>query len=334
MPVERVRVGVWGLGPHAIDKLLPALASTSRCELVGVTTRDPQVLSEAALRVGCRSWSSPDEMLADPRVEAIYLSTPTGLHEQHARRSLEAGKHVWCEKSLTHDPKHSLALVEAGRSLDLAVCEAFMYVHHPQFAQLRELITRPSFGEIASIAIRFGMPHLNRPGFRLARDLGGGAFLDVGCYPIHLVSELLGAVRVKNASASFRDHAVDVDGWAILETDQGVHASLEWGYGLAYRNEAFIWGRGGSLTVERVFSKRASDESNLVIADHFGTATTIPVGAANAYSLMFDALAETVRDRTHRVSWWRSAERQALAMDQVACMAGLTPAPSPRPSTD
>ena len=333
MPVERVRVGVWGLGPHAIDKLLPALAATSRCELVGVTTRDPRVLSEAAVRGGCRSWSSPDEMLADPRVEAIYLSTPTGLHEQHARRSLEAGKHVWCEKSLTHDPKHSLALVEAGRSMDLAVCEAFMYVHHPLFAQLRELITRPAFGELASIAIRFGMP-LNRPGFRLARDLGGGAVLDVGCYPILLVSGVLGDVRVRHASANFRDHAVGVGGWAILETAQGVRASLEWGYGLAYRNEAFFWGRGQSLTVERVFSKRASDESNLVVADHFGTATAIPVLPANAYSLMFEALADTVRDRTHRVSWWQSAERQALAMDQVACMAGLTPTPSPRPSTD
>lgn len=329
MSGDRVRVGVWGLGPHAINKLLPALAASSRCELVGVTTRDHAVLVDAAARFGCRAWSTADEMLADA-VDAIYITTPIGLHDGQAQRVLEARKHVWCEKSLTHDPARSLSLVAAGRLADRAVCEAFMYIHHPQFARLREVIARPSFGATVSMTIRFGMPHLTVPGFRYDPELGGGALLDVGCYPLHLASQLLGPVSVERARLEHRGYAVDVEGWAELASSSGSRALLEWGYGLAYRNEALVWGRGGSVSVEKVFSKRPTDETVLAVANVTGTPSMEHVAPANAFVAMFEALAATVTDREQRERWWILAEVQAQLMAAVLHVASA--APSPRPS--
>jgi len=324
-------VGVWGLGPHAIGKVLPALGATRHCVLAGVTTRNPSVLAEVATRFGCRAWRSPNAMLEDSEVDAIYLATPTGLHDDHVREILAARKHVWCEKSLTHDPWRSLSLVTAARTADLALCEAFMYVHHPQFARLREVLAQPTFGEIASATIRFGLPDLARPGFRYDPALGGGAFLDVGCYLIHFVAELFGAADVVYARFETLDRRVDVRGRAELVLAAGGHAFLEWGYGLAYRNEAFVWGTTSAVSVESAFSKR--DETRLVITDQTGGVTVERIAATNAFVAMFDVLAATARDRTARELWWRAAERQAQAMARVASAANLNLTPSPRPST-
>ena len=98
--MRELGVAIWGLGPHALRNLVPAVRETSGLALRGVCSRNAEVVARAAAGVGCAGWTDPAVMLADPAVEAVYLSTPIGLHADQGRAVLAAGKHLWCEKPL------------------------------------------------------------------------------------------------------------------------------------------------------------------------------------------------------------------------------------------
>ncbi|HUS66470.1 MAG TPA: Gfo/Idh/MocA family oxidoreductase, partial [Kofleriaceae bacterium] len=83
-----LRVAVWGLGPHAEKRLLPALAAGGPVALAGVTTRDAERGARLAAAHGCRFWPAPGDMLASADVDAVLVATPIGLHAEHGRAVL------------------------------------------------------------------------------------------------------------------------------------------------------------------------------------------------------------------------------------------------------
>lgn len=312
---------MWGLGGHAVHKIVPALVACNATALVGVCSRRAEVADEVAARVGCRTWSDPEAMLADRDVDVVYIATATGTHDAQVARALALGKHVWCEKSLTDVPARSLALVAQARRGGLALCEAFMFLHHPQFRRVHALAGE--LGGVVSVTSRFGIPHQDRSGFRYSHKLGGGALLDVGCYPLRAALALLGDVEVvaagRSGGAGFE---VDLDGWAVLAAAGGARAVLEWGYGVGYRNELSVWGRTGSLDAARIFSKPAQLVASIDVADATGTRRREELAPADPFVVMFDALEATVRDGDARVREWTAAEAQARLLAQVLARSG------------
>ena len=144
-------------------------------------------------------------------------------------RVLDADRHLWCEKSLTNSFEESTQLISLARQRDLALCETLMYQYHPQFDRLKDIVFSSDFGKIISLTSRFTIPELDQPGFRNSLELGGGAFFDVGCYPISLASELLG----KDLSVDFAElegepgSEVDRKGRVVLKSVQGATTSWE-----------------------------------------------------------------------------------------------------------
>jgi predicted dehydrogenase len=316
-----VRVAVWGLGGHALRRVLPALTRCRRTTLRGIATRNLAIGRATAEQYGCLAWDSPDAMLSDPDVDAVYVATPTGVHHEHGTRVLEAGKHLFCEKSLTDSLDRSLALLSSARARQLALCEAFMYRHHPQFRRAAEIIAGRDFGPVLSLTSRFGIPHQDRSGFRYSRALGGGALLDLGCYPINLALALLGGpleVTACSAPRSVESFEVDIDGHAVLTTPSGAQAHLEWGYGRAYRNELFVWGANQSLYADRIFSKPTDFEATLIVSDLHGHSRRESVPAAESFVAMLEAFADATEDAGVRQREWAAAEAQARQLAAIA----------------
>src|ERR1700722_5856034 len=224
-----VRVAVWGLGGHAERRLLPALAHCPATSIVGITTRDSARGLRIAASHHCTFWPSPEEMLRSEAVDTVILATPIGVHASQGRAVLEAGKHLWCEKSLTSSSRDAEALIAEARRRELLLAECFMFVHHPQFRRL--MVEAEQVGVIASLTSRFLMPRLEQPGFRHDPELGGGGLLDVGCYPVHAALQRLGdGLEVQLARlAKPPDCAVDMTGLAVLRAQSGATALLEWG---------------------------------------------------------------------------------------------------------
>ena len=175
-----LRVAVWGLGRHAISKILPAIATASGLELYGVCSRNTSSVSSCAETWKCNGWTSPDLMLLDSQVDIIYVATPIGLHYEHGKRVLDANKHFWCEKPLSCRLENTQKLLELSRTRGLSVCEGHMYLHHPQFQKLSSYVNDGRLGLIMSIGCRFGIPRLENPSSWWGGTVRCGVLSDIG----------------------------------------------------------------------------------------------------------------------------------------------------------
>jgi predicted dehydrogenase len=319
---EPVRVGVWGLGPHARGKVLPAIVACPRTELAGVTSRDLEVARSEGQRFGCRVWAQPEEMLSSADVDVVYLATPIGLHHAQGKDVLSAGKHLWCEKSLATRSAEVAELAALSRSRQRSLCEAFMYVYHPQFLRMIDLVTRErALGSVMTVQARFTMPLLQEPRFRHSRELGGGALLDVACYPLSLALRLTGQAVPRVVATRIRRSPtldVDVSGHALLEFPSGTMAYFDWGFGYAYANEARVYGEGGSLYADRVFTKPESFAASLEISDARGTRRAESFPPTNSFVPMLDKFAAATEDADLQEELRREAELQAAQLEAIA----------------
>ena len=139
------------------------------------------------------NWESPalygsyEELLADPLVEAVYNPLPNHLHVLWSIRALEAGKHVLCEKPIALTSAEAQTLVEAAhRHPSLNVVEAFMYPHHPQWQRALSIVKEGGIGTLRTIQSCFSYFNDDPANVRNQADIGGGALMDIGCYPISL----------------------------------------------------------------------------------------------------------------------------------------------------
>lgn len=295
-----IHVAVWGIGPHAERKILPAIAATDGLVLAGVCSRQPDRVSAATAAWGCRGWLDPDEMLADNGVDAVYVATPIGLHAEHGRRVIAAAKHLWCEKPLTMSAVDTAEILDRSREADRVVGEGLMFLHHAQFQELRRVLAEGQLGRLLAVTSRFGIPPLADPRFRNDRRLGGGALFDVGCYPVAALLALLPDADMNVAYARVRARdgaAVDTEGKAVIESAQGVVADLEWRINSAYRNELFLWGERGSVWTDLVFSKPSDHVPVLVVRDVHGTETRVSCAAEDHFVRMLTDFRAMILER-------------------------------------
>jgi len=176
----RIRWGILGTG-DINRKLLRGARQSTEVDVVAVASRDPERAAAFASEHGIpRSFGSYEAMLADPEVDAVYISVPNALHHPWTMTSLEAGKHVLCEKPYTRRPDEvGLAFATADRA-GLVLMEAFMWRHTRQTQRILELL--PRIGRLQTIRATFSFPLENPANIRLRADLDGGSLMDVGCY--------------------------------------------------------------------------------------------------------------------------------------------------------
>ena len=195
--MDEVRWGI--IGPGTIARAFAAgVARSGNGRLVALGARDPKRPALAEHFPGVRALT-PDALLADPEVEAVYVSTPHPHHAEWAIKAAEAGKHVLVEKPLAMTAWEADAAFHAARRAGTFMGEAFMYRLHPQTARLLELIRDGAVGEVRMLKSSFGfaMPAFD-PSHRLyANELAGGGILDVGGYPVSMARLIAGAVAGK-----------------------------------------------------------------------------------------------------------------------------------------
>jgi len=315
-----MRLVVWGLGRHAIDKILPAVAEADGLDLYGVCSRNATTVNDCARKWNCQAWTSAEAMLSDPKVDVVYVATPIGLHAANSRDVLHSGKHVWCEKPFTSRLDETLELLESSRVIGVSVCEGQMYLYHPQFSRLRQYLSDGRIGRVLSVWSRFGIPKLENPGFRLDPTLGGGALFDVGCYPVSAIAALFPdkAAKIRYASVSARDGApVDTDGCCVMGLSSGIEAVLEWRTNAGYHNEIEIWGEEGSVLTDKIFSKPATYRPLFRLRNVHGLETVEYTEAGDHFVRMLEAF-RTISDDAQMMEIERNAiARRASLMDQI-----------------
>jgi len=242
----------WGVISTAhINRLVLAGARESdRVDVIAVASRDQARVEAYAKEWEIeRAYGSYEAMLADPDVEAVYISLPNSLHVEWSVRALAAGKHVLCEKPLTRSPEEAEYAFEAADRAGCILMEAFMWRHSPQTAKLVQLVEGGVIGELQLVRATFSFPLEGRRNIRLDPDLGGGALMDVGAYCVSAARLLAGEPERVYGEQVIGDSGVDVLFTGMLRFPRGVLAEIDAGMYLPRRDGLEAVGTEGSLVI-------------------------------------------------------------------------------------
>jgi predicted dehydrogenase len=166
-------------------KVIPGAHASPKVDLVGVASRDQQRAEEYAKEWDIpRAYGSYEGLLADPEIEAVYISLPNNMHCEWSIKSVEAGKHVLCEKPMSRDTSQVEEAFDAADKAGRLLSEAFMYRHNPQTKRVSQLIAEGAIGELRVVRSVFSYSLYDEDNIRLRTDVEGGALMDVGCYTV------------------------------------------------------------------------------------------------------------------------------------------------------
>ena len=262
---NKLQWGVIGTGSIA-RRFATGLRHSKTGELVAIGSRSAHSALAFAKDFPAACYSSYEALLADPRVQAVYVSTPHPAHAQWAIRAAEAGKHVLCEKPLAMNQQEAQAMISSARHHGVFLMEAFMYRCHPQTLRLVELIRAQTIGEVKLIRATFSFCCAFDPQSRIfSTELGGGGILDVGCYCVSMARLIAGAVSDKpfeepdEVKGTGHIGATGVDEYAIasLKFSNAVVAQIAAGVQLELENNVRIVGTKGSILVPSPWTMNA-----------------------------------------------------------------------------
>ncbi len=244
-----MRLGL--LSTAAINTALIAgvRASAGAAEVVAVGSRDAERSAAYAREHGlARAHGSYEALLADPEVDAVYVSLPNAMHVEWSVKALQAGKHVLCEKPLGRDPGAVAGAFDVADAEGLTLMEAFMWRHTPQAALLEKLL--PRVGALRLVRASFSFGQRSAGDVRLSAALEGGALMDVGCYCVSAARLIAGEPESFAARAVLGGDGVDVACAGAMTFDAGVLASFDCGMTMAPRDELEVVGVDGSLVLD------------------------------------------------------------------------------------
>jgi predicted dehydrogenase len=215
--VRPIRWGILGTGGIA-RAFASALMDTPGAQLAAVGSRSMASAQAFAGDFGSPRCYGSYQALADaPEIDIIYIGTPHPLHAQNALMALDGGKAVLCEKPFTMNLREAGQVVARARAKRLFLMEAMWTRFMPALAEVRNIIDSGLLGTINQVHADFGFAATCDPEHRVnQRDLGGGALLDLGIYPLSIACALLGPVEAVQAQAMLSDGGIDLTtGWSM-----------------------------------------------------------------------------------------------------------------------
>jgi predicted dehydrogenase len=251
-----VRWGVIGTANIGLQKVIPAMQRAELCSIDAIASRDGATAESAATALAIPRWyASYEELLDDPELEAVYIPLPNHLHAEWAVAAAEAGKHVLCEKPLAMDAAQARSMIDAVQATGMLLMEAFMYRHHPLWQRVRELVDGGVIGELRSIQAVFSYYNVDPANIRNIAAYGGGALMDIGCYPINVARMLYGTEPDVVSARVVRDpgFGIDVLTTAVLDFG-GRHAGFTCSTQLESDQRVLLLGTSGRLVVEIPFN--------------------------------------------------------------------------------
>lgn len=251
-PVAALRLGILGCANIA-KQFARDVAPSETARVVAVASRNEDTAAAFAGAFGiARHHGSYEALLDDRDVDAIYLPLPNSLHARWAIEALERGKHVLCEKPLALGVDEARAMFEAALRRRSMLVEAYPYRFQPHMAATLRLLADDAIGAVRSVQASFGFTLLNRDGnIRMNAELGGGALLDAGSYPVSFIRYVMGAApRRVHADATWTGTGVDISTMATLHYADGRRAQMSCAMDAANHRRATIAGTEGTIETE------------------------------------------------------------------------------------
>lgn len=268
----KIRIGVMGCASIAIRSMLPALKSLPGIfDVVAVASRDFQKAKLLSEKFDCEPIIGYEELIRRNDIDAVYMPLPTGLHKEWILKTLQAGKHVYAEKSIAACYSDCRSFVEIAASSDLVLMEGYMFLYHSQHQKVFEILKSGILGEIRHFSASFGFPPLEENNFRYNNQLGGGAIMDCAGYTVRAASFILqSALRVEAASVKYDRNGTSIYGSGLLVSADGIPVSFSFGFDNFYQCRYEIWGSKGKLMATKAFTPKEKESPILFLETESG----------------------------------------------------------------
>ena len=296
------------------DKLLPGAEASPDVELVAVASRDLGRAEAYARERGIeRAYGSYEDLLADPKIEAVYISLPNSMHVEWSIQALEAGKHVLCEKPLSRHPEDVERAFDAAEKAGRILMEAFMYRHNPQTKRLKELVEGGAIGRLRLVRAAFSFPLDDAANVRLNDELEGGGLMDVGCYCISGSRLLAGEPESVYGEQVAAPSGVDELFTGTLRFAGDVLAEIDCGLVLPERDELEAIGEEGSIFLDDPWHCR---KPVIEVRREEGT-ERIELEPEDSYRLQLENMSASIRGRAEPLLGREDALGQARALQAL-----------------
>ena len=213
-------------------------------------------------------YGSYEELLEDPTIDAVYISTPNALHVTWIKEALLKNKHVLCEKPLSPTYSETLELIKLAKSRGLLLMEAMHYAYHPAVRQLINELQDGKLGEIESIVAQLGINTPLEGDIRYKLDLMGGSFMHLGCYCLHFIQNILNVpLRLDSVCAERKEEqSADILSIGNLKSEKGLS---EFFFKTTFKDRQLnsfvkIQGTKGSLKINSIFNPVYPKEKHFI----------------------------------------------------------------------
>lgn len=260
--MKKLKWGVLSCADIGLRAIVPALQQARNCEVVAISSRDPERARRAAADRGIlRAYGDYTAVLADPEVEAVYVPLPNSLHTEWCVRAAEHSKHVLCEKPLALSVAEVDAIAVAASHHGVLAMEAMMYRLHPQTAKVMEIVRSGALGAVEMVSAMFTYHVPNPHDIRLKGSLGGGVLADVGCYCVSVARMVMEGEPVEAMGRARFGPNSDVDEVfaGLLRFSGGRVATFGCALHAPRQQEYHITGTEASLTVTVPFAPGVDD---------------------------------------------------------------------------
>jgi len=295
--------------------ILAGAAKTDRVDVVAVGSRDAERAEAYAAEHGiATAHSSYQALLADPDVEAVYISLPNGMHHAWTMEALAAGKHVLCEKPYTRHPGEAEEAFDAADAAGLVLAEAFMYRHHPQTAAVARLVADGAVGRLCAVKATFTFPLHDLSDVRALPELDGGALMDVGCYCVSGIRLLAGEPEHVRGEQVTGTTGIDMAFHGTLRCADDVVGQFEASFRSPQRQSLEAVGEDGVLVVEAPWRL---DWGGRVTLRRDGETEVVEVEGADSYTRELENLADAIEGGAPALLGRADAVGQARVIDAL-----------------
>jgi predicted dehydrogenase len=257
-----IRFGVMGAGKIAHKFCQAVVGIGGNLEAVASRSPEKALLFQTEYHFA-KTFGSYPEMLSDPLVDCVYIATPHGLHYEHLLLCLNAGKHVLCEKAFTLNEKQATEVLSLAKKKHLFVMEAMWTRFLPVILDVQKAVLAGEIGEVIGLEASFAFKSDADPCDRLYNpELGGGALLDVGIYPLTMANLILGVPESIEADAHFALTGVDATDRITLHYPHAT-ATLVASIENNMAREAIIIGTKGSVRIPDFWATERATFQNL-----------------------------------------------------------------------
>lgn len=322
-----IRIGILGAAKIAPKALIPQVKRREDCTIVAVAARDGAKARAYADAHGIpQVVESYEALITHPDIDLIYNALPPNRHADLSIAALEAGKHVLCEKPFAMNAGEAHAMADAARRSGRHLIEAFHYRFHPMFQDILDKVASGAIGRLCAMKAEFSVRIPYSPEeLRHRPDLGGGALMDLGCYPLHWLRTIAGSEpRLVSARIKEGSPGVDLLTEAELEFPGGIPARLRTSMQPGQRYKALI-ALKGSDGILRAVNPLHPSLGNSISIQEGRNVTRYSVGGSTTYDYQLGHVMDVTAGRSPPLTGGEDAVANMTMIDAIYEAGGLTP---------